>query len=406
MAPWSSSSTGPRIDDPPLYEWQLTSSKESYTRYDYPRATPDADTLGLQFTILATVNAVVAMAVLVLILAMLRSRKVLSNPFSLYLLFIAVPDFVVSFCCFWTCVLSAPLQQYVSEWMCGFQAFYLCWAFCANSWLNGVIVYHIHKLLVDSQQRRHHTPPTRTQVIRHSLAVYLYSSVWGWINATNRGWLPHEAHLYRGFACFGMERDLASAIFYWFLFMPAFMGVPLVYAGYVLSDIWRRKLLPPLGLRRALSLFLLRLVCLYFAIWFPFLVLFMIGNFVYVGSWYHFVGSVISHLQGIISVTFCLTNPDIRKAVVILLTCRPANSEGNGDNAETSKAIRQEIEQQRKADSHKTSEDDTSSSSFPLAAAATDGATAAARDPLAPEDARLGDIAEEHSASEYEEDEK
>jgi hypothetical protein len=393
MAPWSSSSTGPRIDDPPLYEWQLTSNDDAYARYDYPRATPDADTLGVQFTLLASVNAVVGLAVFVLILAMLRSKKVLSNPFSLYLLFIAVPDFVVSFCCFWTCVLSAPLQHYVSEWMCGFQAFYLCWAFSANSWLNGVIVYHIHKLLSDSQQRRRYTPPTLRQVIRDSLAVYTYASVWGWINATNRGWLPHEAHLYRGFACFGMERDLASSILYWFVFMPAFMGVPLLYAGYVLWDIYKRQLLPPLGQRRALSLFLLRLVFLYFTVCFPFLVLFTIGNFVYVGSWYHYVGSIISHLQGLMSVLFCMTNPDIKKAVVILLTCRPANSEGNGDTDETSKTLQVEMEQQRRARSSVTSEGDASSLAFALAATATAGATAAANNE------RLGDIEEEEPST-------
>jgi hypothetical protein len=134
----------PRLDDPTFYIWQLN---ETDARFDYPRAWPSGQTLHVQFAILATVNAIVAVTVLILLVSMVRSVKVRASVFNFYLIGIAVPDFCASFFCLLTCAMSAPMSQFYSEAMCGFQAFYLCWSFSSNAWLNGVIVYQIHKLL-------------------------------------------------------------------------------------------------------------------------------------------------------------------------------------------------------------------------------------------------------------------
>jgi hypothetical protein len=323
-----------RIDDPKLYVWELD---ETHARYQYPRASPSEGTLRIQFAILATVNGLVAAACLIFIVALLRSRELLQKTFNLYVLFIAVPDFVASFFCLMTCAMSATISEFFSEAMCGFQAFYLCWAFTSNAWINAVITFQIHKLLRDSNVRRHYKPPTTKSATKHAIVVYIFAIVMGLLNAFFIPWLPHESHLYYGFACFGMEYDRASTFFFWLVFIPLMMGIPILYATYVVFNIWRRKLLPPIGRRRALAIFLLRLVFLYFAVWLPFLVVSLVGNFVPISPWIFWSGTLISHFQGLMSVVFCLTNKDMRFAVFNFVSFGkvrlPSSSQTTGESS-------------------------------------------------------------------------
>ena len=317
----------PRVDTPPLYLWEI-SSTSNHTRYDYPKAWPAEDQLRLEFILLATVNAVVSFFVFFLIVALLRSKRVYrASPFHRYLLYIAIPDFLVSFFCLITCFLSAHDSQYYSEWMCGWQSFYLNFAFIANAWLNGIIVYQIHTMLRYSNRRRRYKPPTERTITMHSLAVYAYALCWGLLCGFNLPFLPHSSHLYYGFACMPMEYSTASTVFFWAVYIPLSLGLPLIFAAYVVFDILYRGLLPPTGRRRQLSMFLLRLCCLYFAIWFPFLVLISTGNFVRISPLVHWIGALLSHLQGMLSALFCLTNKAIYNAFYLTLTCQPIDRE-------------------------------------------------------------------------------
>ena len=321
----------PRVHDPVLYEWEID---ETHDRYDYPRAWPSSTRLHVEFSILATINALTSSVVFLLIVAILRSNRVRSNVFNMYLLAIAFPDFLVSFLCCITCAMSAPGSQFYSEWMCGFQSFYLNWAFISNAWLNGVVVFQIHRMLRHSQNRRRYIPPKHKHVFGHTMLVYAYASFWGFLCGFNIDFLPHSSHLYYGFACMPMEYDRASTLFFWLVYLPLSLGVPLVFAIYVTADILIYRLLPPTGKRRALSMFLLRLCFLYFAIWLPFLILFLVGNFVVINPLVHWIGAAISHLQGLFSALFCLTNPEIFRSFVILLTCQDASSEEMTDGSD------------------------------------------------------------------------
>ena len=325
----------PRISEPVLYEWELNMNNETtIDRYDYPRAWPSSKKLHLEFSILAVINTLTASVVLLLIVALWRSKRVRSIVFNWYLLFIAIPDFWVSFLCAITCALSAPRSQFYSEWMCGFQSFYLNWAFISNAWLNGVVVFQIHRMLRNSKARRRYIPPTHKQVVRHAIVVYTYAVFWGFLCGFNIPKLPHSSHLYYGFACMPMEYSRASTLFFWLFYIPLTLGAPLAYAAYVVCDIVWHNLLPPTGKRRALSLFLLRLAFLYFAIWLPFLFLFLVGNFVVINPLVHWIGAAISHLQGLCSALFCLTNKDIRRSFLLVVTCRPSTAVDMSDASE------------------------------------------------------------------------
>jgi hypothetical protein len=309
-----------RIDDPILLYSEIN---ENNTRYDYALAAPSEKELHIQFLVLAIVNAIVATACFILILAICCSKKVRTIPFNLYILAMTIPDFLVSFFCLITCAMSAPGGAYVSEVMCTFQAFYLPFGFTANCWMNAVITYQIHKLLKDSHACRRYVPPTRVGIAKQTMAVYLYACILATIGLFNFPWLPHKSYLVRGFACFPVEYDLASALFFWLVFIPALMGLPIMYAAYVLVDIYKRSLLPNEVRRHSLAVYYFRLVLVYFGMWVPFLLLITIGQFVNISPWVSWAGSTWSHLQGLVSALVAIfTKKDIRQAVANLLPCR------------------------------------------------------------------------------------
>ncbi|CAB9526159.1 expressed unknown protein [Seminavis robusta] len=195
-----------RVPDDPLRQWEID---ESHDRFQWKLAWPSDHNLHIQFAILATINAVVAVACLILILSLLRYRKVRRNPFNLYILFIAIPDFMTSFLCFLTCTFSAAKGHYYSEWMCSFQTFYLAFGFTANCWMNAVIVYEVYRLLRLSSRRERYLPPTRTQVYRQVAVVYIYATFWSLLGVWKIPFLPHDTLLLYGIACFPHEYDQA-----------------------------------------------------------------------------------------------------------------------------------------------------------------------------------------------------
>jgi hypothetical protein len=313
-----------RIDDPILLYSELN---ENNTRYDYALAAPSEKELHIQFLVLAIVNAIVATATFILILAICSSKKVRSFPFNLYILAITVPDFFISFSCLITCAMSAPGGAYVSEVMCTFQAFYLPFGFAANCWMNTVITYQIHRLLKDSHACRRYVPPTRVGVAKQTMAVYLYACILATIGLFDLPWL-NKSYLVRGFSCFPMEHDFTSSLVYWLVFIPAVMGLPIMYSAYVAYDIYKRSLLPNEGRRHDLAVYYFRLVFVYFGMWLPFLLIFFIASFLQMNPWVFWVGSTWSHLQGLVSALVAIvTKKDINQAVANLLLCRLADEE-------------------------------------------------------------------------------
>ena len=73
---------------------------------------------------------------------------------------------------------------------------------------------------------------------------------------------------------------------FWHIFIPALMGLPIMYATYyVLFDIYTHSLLPARGRRSILAIFHFRLVMVYFVMWVPCLLVIAIGNFVEIPTW-------------------------------------------------------------------------------------------------------------------------
>jgi hypothetical protein len=243
------------------------------TAYDVATAAPSDDVLRLQFTLLATVNAVVASSCLFLLVSMLRSPKVREQSFNLYLVAITFPDFVMSFACLFTCAMSASSAAYFSESMCGFQSWFLVWAIASNCWVNAVISHQVHKMLKVSHGRGRYNPPTRVYVVKQVGCVYVYAAFLASISAWNIPGVPLESGSYRGFVCFPKTYDAASTIFFWLVFCPLYLFIPAFYVLWCAADIWRRKMIPPAGRRRALAIYFLRIVFVFIVMWIPYFLL-------------------------------------------------------------------------------------------------------------------------------------
>ena len=87
--------TEPRLDDPVIFRSDVSEEGTNLTRYEYPRVSSSPESLHIQFAILCTINILVAISCGLLILAILRSPKLRNRPFGLYILCIAIPDFLV-----------------------------------------------------------------------------------------------------------------------------------------------------------------------------------------------------------------------------------------------------------------------------------------------------------------------
>ena len=260
---------------------------------------------------------------LLLLVAIFRVKTVREKAFNCYLAAITLPDFVGSFSCVITCAMSATVSTYYSEVMCGWQTFYLVWGFTANCWMNAVIAHQLYKMLRVSHFRGRYHPPTRKRVALQALCVYLYEAVIATLSTWNIPAVPLRAGSYSGFACFPKDYDVPSSIFFWLVFVPAFLLIPLGYVLVCVIIVFRRGMLPPIGRRRNLAVYFFRLVFVFVAMWLPFIIIAFIVGPARPGvesSWLPWTSAAWSHLQGLASVLTSLTKPDIKNAYLGTLT--------------------------------------------------------------------------------------
>lgn len=322
--------TEPRLDDPIMFRSNVT--EEDLTRFQYSRVSSSPESLHVQFAVLGTVNILVAMFCGLLILGILRSKTLRNRPFDLYILSIAIPDFWSGVSCMFACLLSVRGSSFVSEGMCGYQSFFLNASVAANTWLNAVIVFQIHKLLRYSHARRRYFPPSKRQVICHAGCVYAYSIMWGVLCAMQKDLfgMPFQSHAYAGLYCIPMEED-GNSWFFYIVFLNGVFVLPAIYAVGALTHILWKGLLPKSGTRRMLALFLIRIIFLYFVAFVPVAASVLIGNFVFFDTnWGYYVPAVMTHLQGVLTTILCYyTNQEYTDSMQKVLRCNWSNDSTN-----------------------------------------------------------------------------
>ena len=188
-----------------------------------------------------------------------------------------------------------------------------------------MITYQLYTMLRLSHFRGRYNPPTTKRVGKESMAVYLYSALIASIATWSIPGLPFEGGSYNGFACFPKDYDTASTIFFWLVFVPAFLLIPLGYVCWCAARILWKGWIPPAGRRRNLAVYFFRLIFVFVAMWLPFIII----AFVWAPAsssqnsyWVLWVGASWSHLQGLVSVLFALTKEDVKDCFIGTVTCK------------------------------------------------------------------------------------
>ena len=245
----------------------------------------------------------------VFITAILSSRKVRSSGYNVYLVFLAAPDAMASLVLVLRNAFSLdamPTGPLPYLFMSSFEYFYAA----SNMWLNAVIVLQIHAILRDARAGKTVTPVSVKRACVQAGSVYVFGGVvFGW-----------ASYLYlRGLVKFTWTRVLRV----WTATRTTMVGVPMIILLWVSFDVWHRKLLPIRGKTRLMALYFLRIVIVFLMTWLPYFLMYEISFNITFHSPTVRAAHYFNSVQGTISVIVSLSKPDVRNAVLDLLSVIP-----------------------------------------------------------------------------------
>lgn len=307
----------------PRIRWsELENDSPSYYK---ALAAPSNNELVMMWWILSIVNFIDSIIVAVVLLSVITNRRTRKSTFNLYLIYLMIPDFLYSFLCFITCLMCALKGEYWSPAMCRGQAIYLVASTAANAWMNAATTREMHRLLSHSSQTVRYFPPTKRTVTIQMIIIYTYStfiSLWVLFSesSSSPSWGLHEVDALYGFVCLPFQYSIAANLFWYLLFIPVFAGIPLLYIVWVVVDIYRKRLLPPHGKRRELTIYFFRITFVFIGFWIPTVFAYYIFRGLH--PWGMFAFGVYTHSSGGVSAILSTFKPDVGKAVWEFVTCR------------------------------------------------------------------------------------
>lgn len=312
------------------------------SEYEIRASTPDADTmqtLRVLWLVLFAMSAIITSSVVVAVLCSQKCRAISFNILVVALIFsdcLANLGFVV--------VLARNVatddDTGMSTWECEWFSFWSVFGIAGSCWFNAAIAHEIHSLLSVTKQLRHYTPPTRRAQVLRCLGFYLciiFTSTWQlW------GVLPHRTVMKRGLTCSPGGTSPESAMFYNLAFVPFAGAIPVAYVvGLGVHSWWkgflnfelRRKFVTlsfsadgrgnieamrqRIHQARSITIFFAR-IFLSLVFWLPSVLLTGSNSFSVVPL---AIGMAWGPLQNILAALMCLSKPDLREAVLGLVTC-------------------------------------------------------------------------------------
>jgi hypothetical protein len=139
-----------------------------------------------------------------------------------------------------------------------------------------VIARELHKMLRFSNIRRRYFPPKKKTVWLQSIAVFTWSTflaLWPFLHR----WLPIKNAARLGLVCSPVEYSRASTIFFYVVFMPCFVMIPLTSVIYIAIDVIRKGLIPRTGKTRDVAIYFFRLIFVFSLMWLPSLILIFVA---------------------------------------------------------------------------------------------------------------------------------
>lgn len=237
------------------------------SRFETLVAAPSDEELQTMWTIWSSVFALYSLIIVVVFLGIVSSRRVRAHSFNHYLIYVMLPDILYTCLCTVQCAVLAVTGGPITPFACRLQSFYLIFGNGANSWMNAIIAYQIHRLLQISRRGERYVPPTRTRIAFQAMCAYAWAALIALL-----GIFPISKHSvvtvpFYGLGCVATSYDAPSSLFFWLFYYPAFALVPMAYLVYVTIDIWRKSLLPRQGRRREISLYYVRILVAVYVMW-------------------------------------------------------------------------------------------------------------------------------------------
>ena len=308
---------GSHLGKPPLRQWDLN---ENSTQWDISHAAPSDAFLERTWTVWSVLFFVFSLFNLLVLWSIVREPLVRSRVFNQYLIYLMIPDVLYTGLCAIWCAILKSQGGFMHPAFCAVQSFYLIGAVAANSWLNAIIVWEIHRLLNAAHKQRPYVPTTSRAAARRSIAIYIFSllvaslGLWKpWtVDTPLENVIPHRINNSRGFVCVPMPYDKKSTLFFFLAFFPLFNGIPLLYSVGVALDVCLRRKLPTQGPKRELALYFFRILVVFLVMWLPpVVVLYILQT---QNPWLTVLASAWGHSQGAVSAAASLLKPDIYQA--------------------------------------------------------------------------------------------
>lgn len=195
-------------------------------------------------------------------------RQIPYSPYNLYLVYLAIPDLVVSLTFVFGVCARMINQQPVDHNLIG--TIVLVYGL-ANCVLNAMVCHQVFLLLQKSNQRQRVKPPTLTRVTLEAISVYVVSVLmFSWVYfpmiASQRAYNDGDYEKARMLEKFSQVTGSITGVM---------IILPIVYVVWASFSIWRHKYIPPKSNRmsvtnkanRALAVYFFRIVAVFLIVW-------------------------------------------------------------------------------------------------------------------------------------------
>lgn len=268
-----------------------------------------------QLIIWTTANGISAVAVLALLFSILRSPKVRSNSFNLYLVFCLAPDAYKNIAGF-AANLANMLMDTGSKHACTVIGWNDAYWWCSSLWMSFSVFVQIYKMLMANKRTRRYIPPTMKRVTMESLLIHAFSIIMASLTVLPVEVIPAATPL-SGCEAFPEPGNKSQQIFYWVFFMPLTALIPTLAVTYLCFHIWWKQLLPRQNAKsRSLLFYFARLLATIYLVIIAVIISFFFSN------WVQAIAFTIFNLIGLFQVCLALFKKDIRNVFLETWCCQ------------------------------------------------------------------------------------
>ena len=252
-------------------------------------------------------------------------RKSSYSPYNLYLVYLAIPDLIISLTFVFGVSVRMINQQPVAHNLVGSIA--IAYGL-ANCLLNAIVCRQVLELLRRSSKRQRVPPPSLIRVTLEAICVYVFSAIM--FSMTYFPVYASEKAYNNGNYEKGSSLETVSTTFLSITGVCAVL--PIGYVVYVSYIVWRRKYIPPATknmcvinkANRALAIYFFRIVAVFFIVWIlGAIVGGLAASFTLVegNNWPMYVFFTLVAIQQIATTGVILMSRVSRKYIKDLLTC-------------------------------------------------------------------------------------